>query len=136
MADAYTVVGQYPDTEYLGGTATRAVTAVQYTTKPHGVYFEARIPDAELSTDTVDSTGRVDSEALEALYSIDGVTDVEWTQVSTPSGYLDDEIIVYFQTPSGNSSGSVTEPFTGLSQSKTSKDVASAIANLQEIEGL
>ena len=39
MAETFTVVTQYPTVEYLGGTQTRDVVAVGYTTKPSGIYF-------------------------------------------------------------------------------------------------
>jgi len=136
MADTYTVGTMYPDTEYLGGTQTRPVTAVPYTTKPHGVYFESRIPDADLTPTEVDNTGKVNSEALENLFNIPGVTAVEWTMVSNPAQYLVDEIIVYYQTPDLNSSGSLTTPFTGISNAVVEPKVAKAIANLVAIENL
>lgn len=136
MTADYTVLGQYPTTEYLGGTTTRAVTAVQYQTNPNSIYFESRIPDTALTTDEVDNTGKVNGGALEALYGITGVTDVEWTQASTPSGYLKDQIIVYYTTPSENSSGSLTTPFTGITTAKVKTAVDAAVAKLTEIENL
>lgn len=136
MAADYTVLYQYPTTEFLGGTQTQPATAVGYQTTAHQIVFESRIPDKSYTSTEVDNTGKVNGQALENLFSIDGVTDVEWTQVSKPSGYLADEIIVYFETPSGNSSGSITTPFTGISNDVVKPLVAAAIAKLVESEDL
>ena len=136
MADNYTVVGQYPDTEYLGGTATRPVTTVQYTTVPSGIYFESRIPDTAYSKTEADNTGKVNAAPLEDLLTLPGVTGVEWTQVSQPTGFLADQIVIYWQTASGASSGSVTTPFSGLSNKVAGPLVATAIAAATEVEAL
>ncbi len=136
MAANYTVLGSYPDTEYLGGTATRPVTAQQYQTIPHSVYFESRIPDSAYSKDEVDNTGKVNGGTLEDLFNITGVTDVSWSQVKKPSGYIYDVITIYYTTPSGLSDGELTTPFTGLSNSVVEGQIADNIAELVEIEGL
>jgi len=136
MATEYKILGQYPDTEYLGGTATRPVTTVQYQTVGHSVYFESRIPDASYSKAEADATGKVNSAPLEDLFNIAGVTAVEWTQVSQPTGYLADEIVIYWTTPSGLSSGSVTRPFSGLSNTTAEPSIAAAIAAATEVENL
>jgi hypothetical protein len=136
MAATYTWLGSYPDTEYLGGTATRPVTAEQYQTVPHSVYFESRIPDASLTQEEVDNTGKVNSEALENLFNITAVIDVEWTQVTKPSGYIYDQVVIYFQTPSGLSSGEVVTPFTGISNEVVEALIEPLLEKLEAIEAL
>ena len=136
MAANYTVVTQYPDTEYLGGTQTRPVTAVGFLTVPGEIYFESRIPDSAYSQAEVDATGKVNAEPLINVLALPNVTDVEWTQVVRPSGYLADEIIIYFQTPSGNSNGSITVPFTGLTAAGVKPKIDAAVAALVASENL
>lgn len=136
MAATYTVFQQYPDTEYISATATRPVVAVGYITVPHGVYFESRIPQSAYTTEEVDNTGKVNSEPLENLFNIKNVTDVEWGQVGAPSGYIKDQITTYYQSTSGNSSGSVTVPFTGISVAEVEALVEAGVALLDTAEAL
>jgi len=136
VANSFQVVRQYPDTEYLGGTQTRPVTAVGYRTIPYNIYFESRIPDASYNQTEVDNTGKVNSEPLIAVRALTNVTDVEWTQVTRPSGYVEDEIIVYYRTPTGNSEGSLITPFTGISAAVVQPLVDEAVSDLTASENL
>ncbi len=52
----------------------------------------------------------------ELLFEIPGVSDVEWTQEPTSAGQLQDHVIVYVVSTSGNSSASIDVPYSQFTQ--------------------
>ena len=136
MADTYTVVTQYPQPIYLGGTQTQPATAVGIVTKPHGVYLEFQIPQTEYSAQQVSDYSTGYAGTVESLFGITGVTGLEWQQQPTPAGELTSVMVVYFTTPSGNSAGSLTVPFSELAPELIAPMVAAAITELVNAEGL
>jgi hypothetical protein len=116
MADTYDVVTQYETVEFLGGTQTRPVIAVGVRTKAHGVYFEFRLPKADYNPTNVKNDANGFTIVYELLFTIDGVTDVEWTQEPTNAGQLQDHVIVYVTSTSGNSSSSIDVPYSQFTQ--------------------
>ena len=116
MANDYTVETQYETVEFLGGTQTRPVMAVGVRTNVHGVYFEFRLPKSTYTTANVQNDANGFTIVYEDLFKIAGVTDVEWTQEPTQGGQLEDHVVVYFTSTSGNSSTSIDFPYSQFTQ--------------------
>lgn len=116
MADTYDVITQYETVEFLGGTQTRPVIAVGVRTHEHGVYFEFRLPKADYNAANVKNDANGFTIVYELLFEIPGVSDVEWTQEPTSAGQLQDHVIVYVVSTSGNSSASLDVPYSQFTQ--------------------
>lgn len=134
MANTYTVVSQYETVEFLGGTQTRPVIAVGVRTAVHGVYFEFRLLKADYNSANVKADANGFTIVYELLFTIPGVTDVEWTQEPTNAGQLQDHVVVYFTSTSGNSSASIDFPYSQFTQDYIAARVAHAIAGLDAAE--
>jgi hypothetical protein len=134
MADTYDVITQYETVEYLGGTQTRPVIAVGVRTHVHGVYFEFRVDKKDYNSSVVRSDANGFTIIYELLFTIPGVTDVEWTQEPTSAGQLMDHVVVYFTSTSGNSSASIDFPYTQFTQDYIASRVAFAIEGLDAAE--
>lgn len=116
MADTYEIVVQRPDTEILGGQQTRPVMVVGTVTAAHGIYFERRYPRALFSETVAQEDAYGFTIVFEDLFQIAGVSDVAWTQEISPSNQLEDHVIVYYVSSSGNSSNFVDVPFRRFTQ--------------------
>lgn len=116
MADTYDVITQYETVEFLGGTQTRPVIAIGVRTHEHGVYFEFRLPKADYNAANVKNDANGFTIVYELLFEIPGVSDVEWTQEPTSAGQLQDHVIVYVVSTSGNSSASLDVPYSQFTQ--------------------
>lgn len=116
MADTYDVITQYETVEFLGGTQTRPVIAIGVRTHEHGVYFEFRLPKADYNAANVKNDANGFTIVYELLFEIPGVSDVEWTQEPTSAGQLQDHVIVYVVSTSGNSSASIDVPYSQFTQ--------------------
>lgn len=134
MADTYSVITQYETVEYLGGTQTRPVIAVGVRTAVHGVYFEFRLAKGDYNSANVRNDANGFTIVYEDLFSIPGVTDVEWTQEPTQAGELEDHVVVYFTSTSGNSTASIDFPYSQFTQDYISHRVAFAIEGLDAAE--
>jgi hypothetical protein len=132
---SYRVVSQYETVEYLGGTQTRPVMAVGVVTNVHGIYFEFRLPKADYNTANVRNNANGFTIIYELLFTIPGVTDVEWTQEPTAGGQLEDHVVVYFVSESGQSSASIDFPYSQFTQDYIAARVAFARAALDAAEG-
>jgi hypothetical protein len=116
MADTYTIVTQRPDVETLGGQLTRNVMVVGTVTRAHGVYFERRYPRATFSETIAQQDAYGFTIVFEDLFKIPGVADVAWSQEITPGNQLQDHVIVYYTSTSGDSSNYVDVPFSRFTQ--------------------
>jgi len=132
---SYTILGTRPDVEFLGGQRTKPVMVVSVVTTTHRVYFETRI-------DTKDYTAQVAKEnangftiVYELLFDIPGVEDVGWAQEATPAGQLQDHVIVYVASSSGDSSGIVDVPYSQFTQDKIAAKVGALRDQLDAAEG-
>jgi len=134
MANDYDVITQYETVEFLGGTQTRPVIAVGVRTHVHGVYFEFRIPKGDYNSANVQNDANGFTIVYEDLFAIPGVTDVEWAQEPTSAGQLQDHVVVYFTSSSGNSSASIDFPYSQFTQSYIAARVAHAIAGMDAAE--
>ncbi len=130
----YSVVAQYPTVEFLGGTTTRDVMAVGVRTNDHGVYFEFRLASKDYNATNVKADANGFTIVYELLFDIPGVTDVEWAQEPTPAGQLQDHVIVYFTSTSGNSSSFIDFPYSKFTQDIISAAVGKAVAELDSAE--
>lgn len=134
MADNYAIVTQYETVEFLGGTRTRDVIAVGVRTAAHGVYFEFRVPKATYTAAIATQNANGFAIVYEDLFQIAGVDGVEWTQEPTPAGQLEDHVIVYVQSSSGNSSSSINVPYSQFAQELIAPKVAALVAQLDAAE--
>jgi hypothetical protein len=134
MAASYTVETQYETVEFLGGTQTRPVIAVGVTTNAHGVYFEFRIPKASYNSGAVKSNANGYTIIYEMLFEIPGVTGVEWAQEPSQAGQIEDHVIVYFESTSGDSSASIDFPYSQFTQDYIASRVAFARKGMDAAE--
>lgn len=134
MANAYDVITQYETVEFLGGTQTRPVIAVGVRTHEHGVYFEFRVDKKAYNSSVVQQDANGFTIVYELLFTIPGVTDVEWAQEPTNAGQLEDHVVVYFTSTSGNSSASIDFPYSQFTQNYIAARVAHAVAGLDAAE--
>lgn len=134
MANSYQVVTQYETVEFLGGTQTQPVIAVGVRTVTHGVYFEFRLVKTDYNSANVQSSALGFTTIYEMLFQIPGVTDAEWTQEPTQAGQLQDHVVVYFTSTSGNSSASIDFPYSEFTQDYIAYRVGFAITGLDASE--
>lgn len=134
MANDYDVITQYETVEFLGGTQTRPVIAVGVRTHEHGVYFEFRVDKKDYNSSVVQQDANGFTIVYELLFTIPGVTDVEWAQEPTNAGQLEDHVVVYFTSTSGNSSASIDFPYSQFTQNYIAARVAHAVAGLDAAE--
>lgn len=134
MAANYTGLTQRPGVQFIGGTQTRNVQIVSITTQPHGVYFEFQVPQADATAAVVKQDANGFASVIEALFAIDGVAGIEWTQQPTTSGQLADHLLITVQSSSGDSTDLLDEPFSQLTQADVAKKVAAIVADLDDAE--
>ena len=131
---SYTIVGQRPDIEIVGGTKTRDVQVIEVVTNAHGVYFETSLPRALATTENIRNQVNGYTIIYEMLYTIPGVADVQWTQEPTAGGLLADHVIVYVTSDSGDSEGVLDFPFSQFNQDVIAPRVAKLVASLNATE--
>jgi len=134
-AAPFTVLGQYPDTEYLGGSKTRPVQVLEAATVDHGVYFEVRLPRSEASTDNLRALAGANATTYEALFDYTGVSDVQWSQEPTAAGMLADHVIIYVTSDSGDSEGVLDVRLDQLTNEYVQPRIAALRAALNATEG-
>ncbi|HEX4672054.1 MAG TPA: hypothetical protein VH279_07285 [Solirubrobacteraceae bacterium] len=134
MANDYDVIVQYETVEFLGGTQTRPVIAVGVRTQVHQVYFEFRLPKGDYNSANVKNDATGYTIIYELLFTIPGVVDVEWTQEPTAGGQLEDHVVVYIESSSGNSTTSIDFPYSHFTQQYIAARVAFAINGLDNAE--
>lgn len=116
MAANYTIVGQYPDVNVLGSGKTQDVQVIQVVTAPNGVYFETSLTRENATTGNVRNQVNGFAIIYEMLFDIPGVGAVQWTQEPTRAGLLEDHVIVYVTSTSGNSEGQLDFPYSRFNQ--------------------
>jgi hypothetical protein len=131
----YTILGTRPDLEFLGGTRTKPVMVVSVVTQEHGVYFETRIDTVDYTADVARQNANGFTIIYELLFQIPGVSDVGWAQEATPAGQLQDHVIVYVSSSSGQSSGIVDVPYSQFTQDIIAGKVKTLRAELDATEG-
>lgn len=136
MAELFEVVTQYPTLEFIGGTQTQDVMAIGYRTKGHGVYFEVRIPRAGYTPANVNSTGIGYSTLIEDIFFTSNVIGVEWTQIPTAAGELQDAYVVTVASNSGNSSSQLTLYDKDLAPAIYEPKIKALIKTVNDAEGL
>ena len=134
MADTYTILGVRPDVEFLGGTLTRNVMVVEVLTKAHNVYFETRIPTKDYTAEIAKENAYGFTIVYQLLFDIPGVADVTWAQQQTATGQLQDHVIIYVSSSSGNSSGILNVPYSQFAQELVKPKVAKLRNGLDDAE--
>lgn len=121
MAASFTILGSYRTSQLVGGSSVQPVQAFQVTTKPHDIYFEFRRPIGQLQRLTqeerdaeIAGVAEQLAKRLEAVRVEPHVTDVSYSQTTTPSGQLADTITVYVESTSGESDGTVAVPLANV----------------------
>lgn len=99
----FKVTAQYPTVEFFGGSQSRQVVAVGCTSIPHGVYFEVLVPRTGYSAAAVAAAASPVAAKVEGLFTVPGVTGVQWSQRQLDNGGLGEELIVTVASSSGNS---------------------------------
>ncbi len=132
---SYTILGTRPDVEFLGGQRTKPVMVVSVLTTAHGVYFETRIDTKDYTATVAKENANGFTIVYELLFDIPGVADVGWAQEATPAGQLQDHVIVYVSSSSGNSSGIVDVPYSQFTQDKVAAKVGALRDQLDAAEG-
>lgn len=134
MAENYSIVGQYPTIETLGGTQTRDVTAVRAQSKPSGIYFETRIPSAGATAANIRSDVNGYAIIYELLMTIPGVKVVQWSQEPNAAGALEDHVLIYYTSTSGASSDVFDMPYSKWTQDYAAAQVKKGRAALDALE--
>lgn len=134
MPDTYDVVAQNPSTEFLGGTSTRDVMTVAYVTKPSGIYLEYDIPEKVYTPKLVRDYGIGLSGTTEAIMKLPGIVDMTWVQDVTPGGQLQPGFIVYVESSSGLSTGTVKVPWGKFAPELVEPMVNKLVAQLNASE--
>ena len=134
MADTYTILGTRPDVEFLGGTLTRNVMVVSVLTREHSVYFETRIPSKDYTAQVAKENAFGFTIVYELLFDIPGVAAVTWSQQTTDTGQLQDHVLIYVESTSGNSSGIVNVPYSQFAQELVKPKVAKLRTALDDAE--
>lgn len=138
MADpidlTYTFITAREDIEWLGGSQTRPVMTVSIQTNGHGVYFEYRIPRNLYTKALALKQGIGWTGTIESMFTVPGVVDEEYTQIPRPSGQLDDSMIVYVESTSGQSSSSLTVPIGKLAPEFQAAAIKALRAELDDAE--
>lgn len=138
MATHFVIVTTYPDVEFVGGTTTREVQVAGATTKPHGVYFEVRVPMAAYEQDgpsVINTAAEALGAEIEALLALPHVGSVLWGQQSH-GGQLRDVLTITVLSKSGSSSAPIVAPLAGLSVAAVAKRVVATSQRLDETEAL
>jgi hypothetical protein len=134
VAASYDIVGQYPDVIVLGTGKTQDVQVIQVQTKPHGVYFETSLSRQNATTANIKNQVAGFSLIYEMLFDIAGVADVQWTQEPTAAGQLEDHVIVYVESTSGDSTAQLDFPYAQFNQDVIEPRVASLRSSLDATE--
>lgn len=132
---SYTILGVRPDVEFLGGQRTKPVMVVSVVTQAHGVYFETRIATSDYTAEVAKENANGFTIIYELLFTIPGVSDVGWAQETTPAGQLQDHVIVYVASTSGESSGIVDVPYSKFTQDYVAGKVKALRSQLDDSEG-
>ena len=114
MAATYQIVTQRPNTQYIGGTTTVAGMSVGFVTKPNGVYAEVFVPNTDYNTGEVNAAVMGMALIMEELFSFDDASGVAWSQRVNDSNLLVDQVTIYVESDSGNSTGSLTVDVVNL----------------------
>jgi hypothetical protein len=136
VAQDFTIVGVRPDVLLVGGQQIQSVMTISVRTNAHGIYFEAQTLASLYKPATVNDIAHIGTQELEALFGHDGVTSVAWTQEVTDAGNLEDHILIYVQSTSGNSFGIVDVLFATVSNASTGDQIAALRASLDATEAL
>lgn len=134
MAANYTGLTQRPGVQFIGGTQTQNVQIVGITTQPNGVYFEFQLPDKTATAANVKSSATGFASIIEALFDIDGVAGIEWTQEPTTGGQLADHLLITVASSSGASTALLDQPFDRLTQAHVASQVKTIQGNLDDAE--
>lgn len=134
MAEAWTIVAQYPDVETDGGQFARDVMVVGTLTEAHGVYFERRYLRTEFKEQIAQQDANGFTIVFEDLFQIPGVDAVVWGQRLNAANQLEDTVTVYYVSSSGDSSDFVVVPFRKLTQDYVAGQVSKGRATLDANE--
>lgn len=134
MANPYVIVGQYPDVEVVGSGKTSDVQVIQFTTVPHNVYVETRLPRNIATTANIKAQVNGLATHYEQIFDITGVADMGWTQEPSASGQLEDHVIVYVTSTSGESQGQLDFPYSQFANDVIEAAVTKLVAGLDATE--
>lgn len=132
----YVIKGQYPDVEVVGPSKTQNVQVIQAQTTEHNVYFETSLPRNIATTANIKLQVNGLATHFEQLFDIAGVADVQWAQEATPAGLLEDHVIVFVSSTSGESQGQLDFPYSRFANDIISAAVANLRAGLDATEAL
>lgn len=138
MAENFRIVTSYEDTEFLGGTSTQDVQVAGAVSKPHGIYFEVRVPKAEYQKQgpsIINAAALGIATIFETLIEQPHVGGVQWGQ-QTKGGQLQDVAIITVVSDSGNSSSLYTVPLVQLGPDLNAKQILAINNRLDATEKL
>jgi hypothetical protein len=138
MAVTFKVLTIVPDTETLGGTATRPVYAVTFRTDAHGVVATINAPRANFTPEVANEYALALATGIEELFGEPAVADVAWSQEVTPAGQLTPHLTIYVTSTSGNSTGTVEvnyPPFNAPAFMQSAKDLRAQFDATEALTG-
>lgn len=134
MADTYTIVGQYPDVLVLGSGKTQDVQVIQVVTSPSGIYFETSLTRQNATSANIRNQVAGFASLYEAAAAVPGVAAVQWTQEPTRGGLLEDHVIFYVVSTSGESEGVINVSYTDFTPTRYKPRIKALVAALDATE--
>lgn len=116
------------NTREVRGTKLVPVKEFQVMSLPSETYFEFRRDPSQSGYTDPKPAAKQLSDRIEAVLGLANVTDVVWSQNTTPAGKLVDWMTTYYSTPSGSISGSVESDLAHFGPTFTKKQVSDEIA--------
>lgn len=123
---AFQIQGYTQTSEVQGGTKVVPVREYHVISLPSETYFQFR-RDKPRWQYAKSVAGQL-SDRIEAVLGNPLVTDVVYSQDTTPGGKLQDTMTTYYATPDGTISGSVEQPLANFGPNATMQLVNAEIA--------
>jgi hypothetical protein len=136
VAKTYKIVTQYPDVIFLGGTQTQEVQKIGLVTIPSNIYVEFSIPTNLYVASAVDAGATSWSYVYEQVAAEQWVVGVQWQEATNVAGFLNEQVVIYVSSTSGDSVASLTVLVTQLGPQAHQPQIDALHAQLDDAENL
>lgn len=117
------------NTKEVRGTRLVPVREFQVISLPSETYFEFRRDSSQPGFTSPGPAAQQLSDRIEAVLALPNVTDVVWSQNTTPAGQLLDWMTTYYATANGSISGSVESSLAQFGPNFTKAQIDYEISN-------
>lgn len=125
---AFERLGYSQTQEVQGGNKLVKVREYRRFSLPSETYYQFRRPQGKWDKATIDSVSQQFADRIEGVIAISEVTDVVYSQDTTPGGRLKDMMTTYYQTADARIEGSVESSLAEFGPGFTGAQVAAEIA--------